>query len=62
MSTITQVKPSDFVGFNQVGQVTGVKTINVRYDQVLNDEGKVTEDVTFQVPMRTVETLLQLYL
>ena len=51
VSSITQgAKAADFVGYVLTGEVSGVKAkVMFAYDQVKDDEGKVTEDVTFQV-------------
>ena len=50
-SSITQgAKASDFVGYELTGEVSGVKAkVMFAYPQVKDEEGKVTDDVTFQV-------------
>ena len=50
-SSITQgATAADFVGYELTGEVSGVKAkVMFAYDQVKDDEGKITEDVTFQV-------------
>ena len=51
VSTITQgATAADFVGYDLIGQVSGVKAkVMFAYDQQKDEEGRVTEDVTFQV-------------
>ena len=51
VSSITQGSTaSDFVGFELTGEISGVKAkVMFAYPQVKDEEGKVTDDVTFQV-------------
>ena len=51
VSSITQgAQASDFVGYILEGEVSGVKAkVMFAYPQVKDEEGRVTEDVTFQV-------------